>query len=506
MARGHRRQRIEELLAACATDVTRLEQGAAREVAASERLALLLCARATGAQEEEEDVSLEDDDAGGGRSHRALLRGRENGSGSGSDDEPSSPSPDAYALPAPRSSPAVRPMSVEAASTGGSWPEIALAVGRLSTVPSSEQNSPTERGRSGSLPNLQRVSPSGDGSGDPGAYSGGYMVGGSPKGLAEAGDPAKIPVLREFTATTCSSGEVQPPEARGSAGKGDTQSNCSGSSSGSCTANPAIRTQDTVKYISRARGDEAGGMHDTAVFRGEDLVFSEQQQQQQHDSNFSPGETMVPNSFSSTARADPPLPGAAGSPQPKEASPQDAVAVMAVQILEVMAQDNTVMECNLRDYDAALCTAMQEALHLRAEVAEMDKVQGHVTLLQDILSSEIKVHDQLREENRQLRVQNHELMTAIHEAVASDEDHDSAVLIEGLIMENTMLRSSLFTQDSVVIGADFRQPELPPNDTQPVRLQQAQQLPGVTPPSWWRGPARDASSTLEQHAPGSACS
>lgn len=463
VARG-RRQRIEELLAACATDVAMLEKGAAREVATSDKLARLLCARAAGTHEEEDLIFDEDAVDEKRRLEQQLLRG-EGGDVSGSDGESSLPSPEGYgprslfgAVPSSCPNGMVRPLSADPPSVGGNLlPLDAICTGiDWSAEPSGHHSSLMGRGRSGSAPNLHHSSPLADDCLDGAAHAAEQMLGASSATPEEAGELKRASISRE-TATTTSASDMPSWDAPDTAEHADAQSTGSGSGSDG-PMGIAMRTNDTVWHISRSRGEDHAELLDGSALAAEGAGVL-QQQQQQHDSNFS---RAMPGSLSSTAPVGLATQCRVVSTQAKHKSLQDDVAVMAVQILEVMAQDNTVMECNLRDYDDALCVAMREALHLRAEVAEMEKVQGHVSLLQDILSGEIKVHDQLREEHHQLSVQNHELLTAMYEAASSDEDHENAVLIEGLIMENTMLRSSLFTPNSVVIGADFRQQQLSP--------------------------------------------
>lgn len=136
---------------------------------------------------------------------------------------------------------------------------------------------------------------------------------------------------------------------------------------------------------------------------------------------------------------------AAGAGSRREDSKNDA---LAMQLLRMLAHDNTVMECNLREYDEALGCTLREVVRLKAEVHQMEHVCGQVGQLQALLHREMHVHAQLKQENLELQDKNHELCSVIQEA-AEVADPEGAAIIDGLIYENTALRRLLFRTDAL---------------------------------------------------------
>merc|ERR1711933_272847 len=81
--------------------------------------------------------------------------------------------------------------------------------------------------------------------------------------------------------------------------------------------------------------------------------------------------------------------------------------------LGALAHDNTVLECNLRDYELALRSALQEAQSLRFEMAQMENACGQVGKLRELLQRESKVRQELQEENTALTRKGRELTAVI---------------------------------------------------------------------------------------------
>jgi len=125
-------------------------------------------------------------------------------------------------------------------------------------------------------------------------------------------------------------------------------------------------------------------------------------------------------------------------------------------IMEALAHDNTVMECNLRDYDVALRSAMLQVLRLRMDAAQMEAACGQLGQLQELVSREMRAHAQLREENVQLLEKHYELTSVIRRALETheEEDAESAALIKELTSENSALRALLgFAEPAAVLAA-----------------------------------------------------
>jgi len=135
---------------------------------------------------------------------------------------------------------------------------------------------------------------------------------------------------------------------------------------------------------------------------------------------------------------------------------RDSAASLASELLRLLAQDNTILECNIRDYDVALTLTMQEVVQLRSEVRQMGSTCSQMGQLRELLDREMRVRSQLRSENASLLDRHHCLLAGIRHAIEAD-DGESVSLISGLISENTALRrllSSAFidTADSAVGG------------------------------------------------------
>jgi len=119
-------------------------------------------------------------------------------------------------------------------------------------------------------------------------------------------------------------------------------------------------------------------------------------------------------------------------------------------LLEALAHDNTVMECNLQDYQAAICAAVQEATYLQTEIAQLEGTCGKVIQLQDLLEQEIHASSSISEENNLLKQKIFELVNVIKEAVEATEDDEGLAIIEDLMQENDALRTYLFCPGSMV--------------------------------------------------------
>jgi len=122
-------------------------------------------------------------------------------------------------------------------------------------------------------------------------------------------------------------------------------------------------------------------------------------------------------------------------------------AAIASRVLEALARDNTVLECNMRDYGVSLQHAVQEVLLLRTEIAQLEDVCKLVSRWQAHLGVEVHRSKLLWEENNQLRERHQELVAVIQEAAEASDDQESMTLIQGLITENNVLRRTLLCSD-----------------------------------------------------------
>jgi len=138
------------------------------------------------------------------------------------------------------------------------------------------------------------------------------------------------------------------------------------------------------------------------------------------------------------------------------ATSSECCASLTSGLLEILAHDNTVMECNLQDYEAALSSAIQESIQLKTEVTQMAKVCDSVNQLQDLVAKEMQVHANLREENIFLMEKHHELISVLKRAAETDCDDASAALIDELVSENSMLRILLFFPDAAVLHQEHQ--------------------------------------------------
>jgi len=108
------------------------------------------------------------------------------------------------------------------------------------------------------------------------------------------------------------------------------------------------------------------------------------------------------------------------------------------------------MECNLQDYQAAICAAVQETTYLQTEIAQLEGTCGKVIQLQDLLEQEIHASSSISEENNLLKQKIFELVNVIKEAVEATEDDEGLAIIEDLMQENDALRTYLFCPGSMV--------------------------------------------------------
>jgi hypothetical protein len=118
-------------------------------------------------------------------------------------------------------------------------------------------------------------------------------------------------------------------------------------------------------------------------------------------------------------------------------------------LLKALAHDNTVMECNLQDYQAAIAAAVQEATYLQTEITQLEGTCGKVIQLQDLLEQEIHASSSISEENN-LKQTNFQLVNVIKEAAEATEDDEGLAIIEDLMQENDALRTYLFCPGSMV--------------------------------------------------------
>eukprot|EP00927_Polykrikos_kofoidii_P000546 TRINITY_DN1019_c0_g2_i1.p1 TRINITY_DN1019_c0_g2~~TRINITY_DN1019_c0_g2_i1.p1 ORF type:complete len:400 (-),score=62.73 TRINITY_DN1019_c0_g2_i1:188-1387(-) len=117
---------------------------------------------------------------------------------------------------------------------------------------------------------------------------------------------------------------------------------------------------------------------------------------------------------------------------------------VASGLLEALAQDNTVMECNLRDYDSALRVAMHEVLRLKSDVAQMETACSELGRLENLYSREMQVQARLQQENLQLLERQRQIMSIINEALnVKDDDAETSALVNDLMAENNSLRNLL---------------------------------------------------------------
>jgi len=186
-----------------------------------------------------------------------------------------------------------------------------------------------------------------------------------------------------------------------------------------------------------------GGSHPSAAY---DASSRPQDQDGCHSQNDANATSSGPN----VSRGPQPIPSSETRDSPAE--PVDTSA--AHSLLEALAKDNTVMECNIRDYDMALRAAMKEVLTLRTDVMQMETACGQLGQLKELLAREAQAHANLREEHWQLADKNNELVSVIREALAAD-DHDveHVSLIDTLVSENNALRALLLHAEPAAAAA-----------------------------------------------------
>lgn len=137
-----------------------------------------------------------------------------------------------------------------------------------------------------------------------------------------------------------------------------------------------------------------------------------------------------------------PEPQPDGTPEQRGSCRRGSAASIATELLRLLARDNTVLECNVRDYDIALSSTIEEAVRLKVEVRQLEGACGQMDQLRNLLQREMRVRSQLRHQNAHLLDRHHNLLAAIRQAAEAD-DGESASLIHGLIAENTALRRLL---------------------------------------------------------------
>mmetsp|Transcript_83605 Transcript_83605/g.241451 ORF Transcript_83605/g.241451 Transcript_83605/m.241451 type:complete len:238 (-) Transcript_83605:33-746(-) len=135
------------------------------------------------------------------------------------------------------------------------------------------------------------------------------------------------------------------------------------------------------------------------------------------------------------------------TPLQPEATPTASGGMSAaLALLEVFAQDNTVMECNLHDYTTALGIVLREVVRLKAEQEMMERRVWLVGQLQNLVSHEEQVRVRLTEENEELSASVASLREALASAIGrqpTEREDEAICLVEDLAKENAILRSLL---------------------------------------------------------------
>lgn len=108
-------------------------------------------------------------------------------------------------------------------------------------------------------------------------------------------------------------------------------------------------------------------------------------------------------------------------------------------VIGAMVHDYIVMKQNMRDYDVALCAAEFEAKRLHSEVVELDRLCDQVRELQELLTSQQCMHNELRLENARLASANNKLTLIIHDALDATGDVELDGWVDRLMAENEML-------------------------------------------------------------------
>lgn len=144
----------------------------------------------------------------------------------------------------------------------------------------------------------------------------------------------------------------------------------------------------------------------------------------------------------STATADGKLAQSHCATERTSQGPRGSASAVGTELLRVLARENTVLECNIRDYDTALNGTIEEAVRLKSEVRQLESVCGQVGQLRELLQREKMACSELRDHNAFLAARRVDLMTAVRQA-AEVSDSESSFLIDGLISQNTALRRLL---------------------------------------------------------------
>jgi len=139
-----------------------------------------------------------------------------------------------------------------------------------------------------------------------------------------------------------------------------------------------------------------------------------------------------------------------GGPQESDGSGKDSggdVSAIATELLRVLAHDNTVLECNIRDYDIALNSTIEEVVRLKSEARQLESACGQIGQLRELLQREMRACSELRDQNAWLSNRRDNLINAMKEA-AEASDGESSTVIDGLISQNTMLRRLLSSAEA----------------------------------------------------------
>eukprot|EP00747_Dinoflagellata_sp_TGD_P104875 gnl/TRDRNA2_/TRDRNA2_169374_c1_seq1.p1 gnl/TRDRNA2_/TRDRNA2_169374_c1~~gnl/TRDRNA2_/TRDRNA2_169374_c1_seq1.p1 ORF type:complete len:452 (-),score=87.16 gnl/TRDRNA2_/TRDRNA2_169374_c1_seq1:33-1388(-) len=180
------------------------------------------------------------------------------------------------------------------------------------------------------------------------------------------------------------------------------------------------------------------------------------------------------------------------------ASPELDRDSVVLGLVRAMVHDNTVMACNMHDYEAVLSAALTEMYRLRSEVSQMESVCNKISRLQELLAAEMRAHAKLRQENTNLAAQNEELMSLIMDSAEAGYDTEYEAFTESLIIENEMLRKLHMLSRSrghAVTSSPQQVPQSPPRTLLSLGGRTRSHSSGSTPSSRASPPQQvDASS------------
>lgn len=161
----------------------------------------------------------------------------------------------------------------------------------------------------------------------------------------------------------------------------------------------------------------------------------------------------------------------AGTPAPR--SPGEEAA-RATALIESLTRDNMILECNLRDYEAALQAVVHEVQRQKAEVVRLKAVCSQHSERAELLAQEsaacVPYIAALREENLRLTERNQELMLVIREAAEAEDDTEYEAFVHGLVAENQMLRKLLCCAESTNVPVDAPQTPASPSESMMLSL------------------------------------